>query len=185
MNTNLIDDNIYKIPIKVDDYDSLFNEFDFSDLSERDLNEDIDDLIDKYILKCPKKIKHLTFELIISLPKEVKNPEKEIAVEKGIYNYYKGYLTYQKRLTFTGIKRIAYYMFSAFILLSVWYLIRQINGDSLVLSLLNSGGTVLLWEVMSLIFIERKNANDKANLKRKLMKMKITFRYRLPSSNLK
>ena len=76
-----------------------------------------------------------------------------------------------------GIIRIGYYMIAAAILLTFWYIIKNFKGESLLTSLLNSGGTVLLWEVMSLIFIESKNFKIKVNINKKLSKMNIVFKY--------
>ena len=72
----------------------------------------------------------------------------------SIINSYKEFLAREKKLSFMGVRRICYYMIAAAILLSCWYFIKNAKGESLLTSLLNSGGTVLLWEVMTLIFIE-------------------------------
>ena len=66
---------------------------------------------------------------------------------------------------------------SALILLTCWFYIKTYYGESLLTSLLDSGGTVLLWEVMSLIFIESKNFKIKVNINKKLSKMNIVFKY--------
>ncbi|MBP3916006.1 hypothetical protein, partial [Clostridium sp.] len=55
--------------------------------------------------------------------------------------------------------------------------IKNFKGESLLTSLLNSGGTVLLWEVMSLIFIENKNFKYKLRVNKKLSDMDIVFKY--------
>ena len=68
-------------------------------------------------------------------------------------------------------------MIAAAILLSCWYFIKNAKGESLLTSLLNSGGTVLLWEVMTLIFIESKNFKYKVRVNKKLSNMDIVFRY--------
>ena len=76
-----------------------------------------------------------------------------------------------------GIRRIIYYIIAATILLTGWYIIKNSRGESLLTSLLDSGGTVLLWEVMSLIFIEGKNFKYKVRVNKKLANMNIVFRY--------
>ena len=76
-----------------------------------------------------------------------------------------------------GVIRICYYIIAAAILLSCWYVIKNSKGESLLTSLLNSGGTVLLWETMTLIFIESKNFKYKVRVNKKLSNMDIVFRY--------
>ena len=91
------------------------------------------------------------------MPLQVKDENKEEVSRISIINSYKEFLDREKKLSVMGIIRIGYYMIAAAILLTFWYIIKNFKGESLLTSLLNSGGTVLLWEVMSLIFIENKN----------------------------
>ncbi|MGL5749969.1 MAG: hypothetical protein ACRCXT_05545, partial [Paraclostridium sp.] len=51
----------------------LFNEFDYRKLENRELNEDIDELIDKIILKSHESIKKMKLHLIIYMPMCVRN----------------------------------------------------------------------------------------------------------------
>lgn len=173
----LFEDDIFNIPIKIDDYEHLFNELDYRELHERELRDDIDSFIDMSVLKGNKKLREIKFELIIYLPEAVKDDKKEEITKMGIINYYKSTLQYQKTLKKLGIKRIIYYAFSALILLISWYYVLKFKSESFISSLLNAGATVLLWEIMSLIFIERKNAKDRYIMDRKLSNMKIIFRY--------
>ena len=76
-----------------------------------------------------------------------------------------------------GVIRIGYYMITAAILLSCWYIIKTSKGESLLTSLLNSGGTVLLWQIMNLIFIEGKNFSYKLRINKKLSNITIVFKY--------
>ena len=68
-------------------------------------------------------------------------------------------------------------MITAEILLCCWYIIKSYKGESLLTSLLNSGGTVLLWQIMTLIFIEGKNFRYKLRINKKLSNMTIVFKY--------
>lgn len=108
---------------------------------------------------------------------EIRDEKKEEISKIGIINSYKSFFILEKKLSLMGIRRIVYYIFSSLILLSCWYFIEKHNGESLLTSLLNSGGTVLLWEVMSLILIEGKNFKYKVRVNKKLSNIDIIFRY--------
>lgn len=168
---------VYTIPIKVNNYEELFSELDYRNLDQRELNEDVDNFIDMSILRTNEKIKNMEFQLIIHLPEEIKDHNKEAMVEKGLKNHYNSVFEYQKKIKRLSIRRIIYYGISALILLVMWYYIVTYKSEGFLTSLLNAGGTVLLWEIMSLVLIERKNSQDRARMNRKLYNMKIVFKY--------
>ena len=177
MNVNSKEKVKYTIPIKVDSYEELFREFDYREVKERSINADLDGWIQEYILRVPYKLKDIYVELEINMPLQVKDENKEEVSRISIINSYKEFLDREKKLSVMGIIRIGYYMIAAAILLTFWYIIKNFKGESLLTSLLNSGGTVLLWEVMSLIFIENKNFKYKLRVNKKLSDMDIVFKY--------
>ena len=177
MNDNLKEKIKCTIPIKVDYYEGLFREFDYRDVEYRCINEDLDGWIQEYIFRLPYKLNHINVELEINMPLEVRDKNKEEMSKAGIINSYKEFLEREKKLSIMGVIRIGYYIIAAAIILSCWYFIKNSKGDSLFTSLLDSGGTVLLWEVMTLIFIESKNFKYKVRVNKKLSNMDIVFRY--------
>lgn len=177
MSDNLKEKVKCTIPIKVDSYEELFREFDYREVKERSINADLDGWIQEYILRVPYKLKDIYVELEINMPLQVKDENKEEVSRISIINSYKEFLDREKKLSVMGIIRIGYYMIAAAILLTFWYIIKNFKGESLLTSLLNSGGTVLLWEVMSLIFIENKNFKYKLRVNKKLSDMDIVFKY--------
>ena len=177
MSDNLKEKVKCTIPIKVDSYEELFREFDYREVKERSINADLDGWFQEYILRVPYKLKDIYVELEINMPLQVKDENKEEVSRISIINSYKEFLDREKKLSVMGIIRIGYYMIAAAILLTFWYNIKNFKGESLLTSLLNSGGTVLLWEVMSLIFIENKNFKYKLRVNKKLSDMDIVFKY--------
>lgn len=177
MSDNLKEKVKCTIPIKVDSYEELFREFDYREVKERSINADLDGWIQEYILRVPYKLKNIDVELEVNMPVEVRDENKEEISKESIINSYKEFLSREKKLSFMGVIRIGYYIIAAAILLSCWYFIKNSKGDSLFTSLLDSGGTVLLWEVMTLIFIESKNFKYKVRVNKKLSNMDIVFRY--------
>ena len=177
MSDNLKEKVKCTIPIKVNSYEELFREFDYRDVKDRSINADLDGWIQEYILRVPYKLRKIYVELEVNMPAEVKDKNKEEVSKVSIINSYREFLAREKKLSFMGVIRICYYIIAATILLSCWYVIKNSKGESLLTSLLNSGGTVLLWETMTLIFIESKNFKYKARVNKKLSNMDIVFRY--------
>ena len=177
MSDNLKEKVKCTIPIKVNSYEELFREFDYRDVKDRSINADLDGWIQEYILRVPYKLRKIYVELEVNMPAEVKDKNKEEVSKVSIINSYREFLAREKKLSFMGVIRICYYIIAAAILLSCWYVIKNSKGESLLTSLLNSGGTVLLWETMTLIFIESKNFMYKVRVNKKLSNMDIVFRY--------
>lgn len=177
MSDNLKEKVKCTIPIKVNSYEELFREFDYRDVKDRSINADLDGWIQEYILRIPYKLRKIYVELEVNMPAEVKDKNKEEVSKVSIINSYREFLAREKKLSFMGVIRICYYIIAAAILLSCWYVIKNSKGESLLTSLLNSGGTVLLWETMTLIFIESKNFKYKVRVNKKLSNMDIVFRY--------
>ena len=177
MSDNLKEKVKCTIPIKVNSYEELFREFDYRDVKDRSINADLDGWIQEYILRIPYKLRKIYVELEVNMPAEVKDKNKEEVSKVSIITSYREFLAREKKLSFMGVIRICYYIIAAAILLSCWYVIKNSKGESLLTSLLNSGGTVLLWETMTLIFIESKNFKYKVRVNKKLSNMDIVFRY--------
>ena len=177
MSDNLKEKVKCTIPIKVNSYEELFREFDYRDVKDRSINADLDGWIQEYILRVPYKLRKIYVELEVNMPAEVKDKNKEEVSKVSIINSYREFLAREKKLSFMGVIRICYYIIAAAILLSCWYVIKNSKGESLLTSLLNSGGTVLLWETMTLIFIVSKNFKYKVRVNKKLSNMDIVFRY--------
>lgn len=177
LNGNIKNKNEYKIPIKINSYEDLFVEFDYRNVEDRSINKELDEWIKEYILRIPHKLKDINIELEINMPIEMKDEKKEETSKISLLNSYKDFLKREEKLSFMGVRRIIYYMIVAATLLSLWYFIKTNKGESLLTSLLNSGGTVLMWEVMSLIFIQGKNFNYTFRMNKKLSNMNIVFKY--------
>ena len=175
MNDNLKEKIKCTIPIKVDYYEGLFREFDYRDVEYRCINEDLDGWLQEYIFRLPYKLKDINVELEINMPLEVRDENKEEMSKVGIINSYKEFLEREKKLSIMGVIRIGYYMITAAILLTCWYIIKNSKGESLLTSLLNSGGTVLLWQIMTLIFIEGKDFKYKIDDIRELPKIMLNL----------
>ncbi len=129
------------------------------------------------ILKADINVNKDKFELVIHMPLSAKCLDTQALAKEGIINYYHSFFNYKKKLNHIGTKRIIYYIISALLLLSLWNIVFIKVGENFISALLNAGGTVLLWEIMSMIFIERKNMKDRTMIKKKMLDMNILFEY--------
>lgn len=164
------------IPIKLNSYEEVFNEIDYREIEARSINESVDSLI-KYTYVGIQR-KNFNVILKIYLPLEVKNKDLEIQTIKGIHNYYKSFDTHEKLIKKIGIRRIVYYCILSIILLSLYYYVTQNVEVSLIGEFLSAGGTVVLWQAMTLLLIERKNFKVKDLLNEKLSIIEVDFEYK-------
>ena len=75
---NMQDDNVFKVPIRINDYTDLFNPLDHRELDKREINEDVDNFIDTLILKSNKIIKDIKIEVIIYMPIDIRDEVREL-----------------------------------------------------------------------------------------------------------
>lgn len=172
-------ENSYIIPIKVDSYKDLFYEFDFSLIENRDLRDDIDSFISNKVLDL-KQNKNTNVILEIYIPYNSKNVEEEILAIQAIENFYDSKSDMDKFIINTGKKRLLYYLFLSAMFFMAWYFIQNFLitlGSNLIASIFDTCATVVLWQAITLVFIERKNYNIKRDVNKIFSDMKIQFKY--------
>ena len=76
------------IPIKVNSYEELFNPLDYRNLAERDINGEVHSWIEEYISRVPQKLSSIDVELLINMPEDAMDKDKEEKSKLGIINYY-------------------------------------------------------------------------------------------------
>ncbi|MGL5379275.1 hypothetical protein [Clostridium sp.] len=164
------------IPIKLGSYEEIFNEIDYREIEKRSVSDSVDSFIKNTYVEIPKD--DFNVILKIYLPLEIKSEALEIKTIKGIHNYYKSFDSYEEIVMGIGIKRIIYYFALAIILLSLYYCVTKYIEISLIGEFLSAGGTVVLWQAMTLLLIERKNFKVKGLLNEKLSNIEIFFAYK-------
>lgn len=168
--------NKYIIPIQLSNYEEAFNQFDYRRNYDRKLNEDLDDFLKSTFITLPLS-KNLEIEIKIFLPQDIKNESCEEIVRRGILSNYVSYEIYEKNIKIMGIRRISYYILISAILFFLWYIFESHNNSFFISEALNTGATVLLWQAMTLIFIENKNFKLNSRINKKLSTAIITFSY--------
>ena len=94
------------IPIKVNSYEELFNPLDYRNLAERDINGEVHSWIEEYISRVPQKLSSINVELLINMPEDAMDKDKEEKSKLGIINYYNSFFILQKKFSLMGIKSI-------------------------------------------------------------------------------
>ena len=79
------------IPIKVNSYEELFNPLDYRNLAERDINGEVHSWIEEYISRVPQKLSSINVELLINMPEDAMDKDKEEKSKLGIINYYNSF----------------------------------------------------------------------------------------------
>ncbi|MEG0308039.1 MAG: hypothetical protein RR636_08860 [Clostridium sp.] len=168
--------NNYIIKIKVDNYENLFYDFDFAPINDRDLRDDIDTFILDKAIDIHKSKKH-NVSLEIYLPKTNSSAKTEALALEGIYNYYNSKIEIDNITLKAGRKRLVYYILLSFSISILLYISNKFFHGKIISTILDTSATVILWQAVSLIFIESKNYSVKRNINRIFSDMKVYFKY--------
>ena len=169
----------YAIDVLLDNYRELYNEWDFSPLQNRDLDEDLLD----YLLSCSSEIpvKH-PLSICLNLPGSIQDQLKESRCAKGFHNYFTYLLRKETLNTRKILRQMAAYFAVGTILIIVAYTLRNLSIPTAWMQILYEGitigGWVAFWEFFSIFFF---SLNQHRSLKRRyerLLKAQIVFRYR-------
>lgn len=146
----------YLIEVSLDDYDDVYDEWDPAPFKKRFIQREFDEFIVDSADDIP-----LEFNLIIVLylPKEKKDPDKEIAVDAAYRNYYSYELDKIEKDKAKLAKRDLRYLFTAFAFLTIGYFFK-IGWENVAMGVINEGifivGWVFLWEFFTNFFIIRR-----------------------------
>ncbi len=168
--------NIKIIPIKVSNYSELFYDFDYNKLENRKLRDDID----TFILE---EFKNIRYHTKINLKLEVNIPESEYSLEKeksslrAINKYYKSKIDFDNKMKKLAVARITSYIITSVLLSILWYYVNTKRGDIFLSTILDTAATVVLWQVMSVIFIESKNYKLNSQVNKILGNIEVIFKY--------
>lgn len=164
------------IPVKISDYNDIFNPFDNSPLENRKVNSELTEYLKDTLLKVTN-FKAEDFELKITLPISKKSKLLEYDTLKGITNFYKSFNTSEKLLRKTNIKRIVYFLLGAIIFEVLWLYVKKQASNAFYAEIFLIGSVLLLWQVMVIIFIESKAFIYNRIIYQKLSTLHVSFNY--------
>ncbi len=169
----------YNIDIHLDFYRDVYSEWDYSPLSNRDLDEDLLE----YLMSCSYEIP-LKNKLLINfyLPSDIKEESREKKSIVGINNYF----SYRIRKThverFRMIKNTMVYLFVGIVLLLAAYMFQNIITNNFLLHILPEGlligAWVLIWEIFSIWFFQISKLGYDLKHYKRIKESTIIYKYR-------
>lgn len=169
--------NSYLIEVQLDDYDDVYDEWDPAPFKKRDIEEEFNHFIASSVEDIPSK-----YGLIVALyiPLSKKDTNKESVLNFAYKNFYAYEIEKQKRSWLNLREKTAYYFIIAMILLTVGYFFIM-ESEKIIFNVLREGvfigGWVFLWEVVTNLFIVRREIKQKSMLFKRLFKADIRFIY--------
>lgn len=173
--------NTSYVDVQIDSYMELFNEWDFSPSTKRDLNQEFYQYIEESAYEISKKHKIC---IVLNMPKALENLEKEEESRAGLICY----LDYRLRLLnidkkimkrkglrygFGGLSLMLLGTIGdAFISASPYYEFLALLNEGFII-----GGWVLFWELFTMMFFEMQELREKEKVIRRLKKSEVTFTY--------
>ena len=174
------DENFIYIDISLSYYRELYNEWDFSPVRNRDLDDDLLEYLEDCFSEIPYKYKTI---ISINLPAAIRDPDKE---EQGI-NSISNFFRYQMRKVRLERKMSVFqslkYGLTGIVLLaaansSKYFLKGKFLPEDIVTEGLFIGGWVLFWEMFSIYFFHIGIFNKKINIYKRFLTTKIEYRYK-------
>ena len=174
--------NTSYIDIEIDFYRELYNEWDFSPITNRDLDEELFEYLEECAEEIPKK--H-SIGIVFNIPETLKDPEKEEKSIQGFVNYFSYEIRKQNNkirstannAIISGIYGFIFLFLGAsatkFLDSHALYSDWAFLGEGLTI-----GGWVLGWELVSVVFFKSKELFAKKAVLERLLKAKIEFNYR-------
>lgn len=181
------DTNTSHIDIELDFYRELYNEWDFSPITNRDLDQELFEYLEECAEEIPANHK---INIVFNVPKTIKNTDKEEKSVQGFANYFNYELRKENNKIRTALHDAALFaVYGALLLFAGTSLIRfleahtvyrnvSVLGEGLVI-----GGWVFTWEVVSIVFFRLKVLLKKKKTLFRLLNADMEFSYRELSDN--
>jgi hypothetical protein len=173
--------NTSYIDVELGFYRELYNEWDFSPVTDRDLDEDLFEFLESCVNDINYRHKIC---IVFHLPKNLEDKEKENKSVQGFVNYFNYSIRKQNQLRRLEIEKAESSIFYGLIFLfaGTWasqfvdenqaYLNFAFLAEGILI-----GGWVLCWEVVSIIFFRLKELTAQRNILLRLRDAKIEFDY--------
>jgi len=165
----------YIIPIWLDSYDDVFDDWDPSPFKMRDIEDEFLDFLWDSVEDIPKR-EDIIFEFFI--PAALKNVQKEqILVSALMHHFDYMEIRNEKKLQKERLEAAKY--FALGILFFIIAYMGPFKADTLAVRIMEDGlfvgGWVFMWETFSNLFIESREFNEERHIIRRFMKAKVRF----------
>ena len=174
----------FSIDIDLDFYREMYSAWDFSPQHNRDFDENLL----QYLEACCEDIPHrYKVDIAMSLPERVYNQEREERATAG----YRNFFSYLVRREHNRSRRY-YSKISKFLLLGLTLLLlssflerilAEVAHTEILVEGLIIGAWVSIWEVFSILFFQLSEHRQKIRTYQRLLRSKISYRYRPTPQN--
>lgn len=169
----------YIVPVSLDKYSDIFNDWDSAPFKKRDMDPDLADFLDNCADDIPFKY---GIDVVFHVSNQQKDETREQILVSIFRNYYFFYYMAQEKLLKNSYKSMTKYVITAFIFLSLIYLSKSFQKETLFFSSILIGGIeigawVFLWEAISIMFFKKGDITNKIKKYRRLSKCNIFFKY--------
>lgn len=165
------------IEVSLDDYSELFNGWDASQLKRKGLEPELMDFLEQASSDIPLKEK---IELCYYLPKGLRDQDKEQRSIVSITTNFKVELHVIEKSLKKNYRRLVIYITLSILFLIGAYLLRNIEGLSLLTNIMREGffigGWFLLWEAFSLFFFDTHEIKYRRLIFQRLLTSEILFK---------
>lgn len=151
--------NVFLIEISLDDYDDVYDEWDPAPFKKRFIEESFDEFIVSSAEDIPLRY---NLNIVLYLPDNKKDTNKEAAVESAYRNYYAYVIEKIRKERIKFRKKNLSYLGLSLVFLSCGYFF-QFEMENIFFSVFREGiligGWVFLWEFFTNVFIKRRELN--------------------------
>ena len=173
--------NTSYIDVEIDFYRELYNEWDFSPITNLDLDEELFEFLESCMAEINRKHKVC---IVFHIPESLKDAEKEEKSKQGFVNYFNYEIRKQNnRIRMAMDNAVSYGVYGLILLfIGTWTskFLDQ-NASYAYLSFLAEGimigGWVFGWELVSILFINSKELFGQRRILERLRDAKIEFEY--------
>lgn len=168
--------NTVYIDIDIDFYREIYNEWDFSPIT----NSDLDDDLIEYLEDCASEIsKKHQICIVFHIPSHIKDDLAEKKSIGGFYNYF-NYRIKRRALKLKAIRKQSFLYFVSgvlFLLLAtvISHTLPQAILTDFVIEGMAIGGWVLFWEMFNNIFFRSEEYKNKITIYKRLRDSQIQY----------
>lgn len=173
--------NTSYIDVEIDFYRELYNEWDFSPITNRDLDEELFEFLESCVAEINRRHK---VNIVFHIPKTLEDKEKEEKSIQGFTNYFNYEIRKQNyRIRTTIDNAVTSGIYGLILLFAGTWSIRFVEEHEMYSYLaflaegILIGGWVLGWELVSIIFFKSKELFAQRTILRRLRDAKIEFEY--------
>lgn len=168
----------YIIPVSLDRYTDIFNDWDNAPFKKRDMDPDLAHFLEDCSEDIP--IKH-KIDIIFYILKQQRDESREQMVISSFKTYYSFYHALEEKVLRNSYKDMFRYMLISFVSLSLLYVGRNIGRDNILFNALlegmEIGAWVFLWEAISIYFFQKGKIKDRIKMYKRFIECNIYFEY--------